>query len=171
MYTPSQEILEKYADVLVNFALGGGKGIKKREVVFLQVPESAKPLLKALRIAVFKAGGNPIINYIPDDFSRDFFDYADNEQIKFFPAKYLKGKIGEMDHVITIIAEANKYELKGVEPKKIMLNGLSMKPYMDWRNEKENKGKLTWTLAMYATSAMAKDAGMSLKGYWEEIII
>lgn len=170
MYTPSQQILEKYANVLVNFALGGGKGIKKGEVVFLQAPESAKPLLKALRITVFKAGGNPIINYIPDNFNRDFFDYANDEQIKFFPTKYLKGKIDEMDHVISIIAEVNKYELKGVDPKKIMLNGLSMKPYMDWRNEKENKGRLTWTLAMYATNAMAKNAGMSLRKYWEEII-
>ena len=170
MYTPSRKVLEKYADVLVNFALGGGKGIKKGEVVFLQVPESAKSLLKVLRIAVFKAGGNPIINYIPDNFSRDFFDYADERQIKFFPTKYLKGKIDEMDHVISIIAEVNKYELKGVDPKKIMLNGLSMKPYMDWRNEKENKGRLTWTIAMYATNAMAKNAGMSLGKYWEEII-
>src|SRR3990167_2795219 len=114
MYAPPQKILEKYADILVNFALGGGKGIKKGEVVFLQVPEAAKPLLKVLRIAVFKAGGNPIINYIPDNFSRDFFDYADDKQINFFPAKYLKGKIEEMDHVISIIAEADKYELKGV---------------------------------------------------------
>lgn len=170
MYTPSQKILEKYADVLVNFALGGGKGIKKGEVVFLQVPESAKQLLKALRITVLKAGGNPITNYIPDNFSRDFFDYADERQIKFFPTKYLKGKIDEMDHVISIIAEVNKYELKGVDPKKIMLNGLSMKPYMDWRNEKENKGRLTWTLAMYATDAMAEDVGMNLKEYWKEII-
>lgn len=170
MYTPSQKILEKYADVLVNFALGGGKGIKKGEVVFLQVPESAKQLLKALRITVLKAGGNPITNYIPDNFSRDFFDYADERQIKFFPTKYLKGKIDEMDHVISIIAEVNKYELKGVDPKKIMMNGHSMKPYMDWRNEKENKGRLTWTIAMYATNAMAKNAGMSLRKYWEEII-
>ena len=105
MYTPSEEVLEKYADVLINFALGEGKGIKKGEVVFLQVPESAKPLLKALRIAVFKAGGNPITNYIPDDLSRDFFDYADDKQIKFFPAKYLKGKIDEMDHVVSIVAQ------------------------------------------------------------------
>src|SRR3989338_5428805 len=30
-YNPSEEILEKYAKVLVNFALGSGKGIKKDE--------------------------------------------------------------------------------------------------------------------------------------------
>jgi hypothetical protein len=32
-YTPSKQILDKYADVMVNFALGGGKGIKKGDVV------------------------------------------------------------------------------------------------------------------------------------------
>jgi aminopeptidase len=170
MYVPSFKILEKYADVLVNFALGGGAGIKKGDVVFLQVPESAKPLLKALRIAVLKSGGNPIINYIPDDFSRDFFGYANDEQIKFFPAKYLKGKVDEMDHVLSVIAETNKYELKGIDPKKIMLSNLSRKPYIDWQNEKEHEGKMTWTLGLYGTPAMAKEVGMSLKEYWNQII-
>ena len=26
-FTPSQQVLERYADVLINFALGGGEGI------------------------------------------------------------------------------------------------------------------------------------------------
>ncbi len=170
MYTPSSKILQKYADVLVNFALGSGRGIKKGDVVFLQASESAKPLLRALRIAVLKSGGNPIINYFPDDFSREFFEYASIEQIKFFPAKYLKGKVDEMDHVVSIISETNKYELKGIDPKKIMLSNLSRKPYIDWQNEKENKGKMTWTLGLYGTRAMAKEAGMTLKEYWNQII-
>ena len=33
MYKPSQKILDKYADVLVNFALNSGAGVKKGEVV------------------------------------------------------------------------------------------------------------------------------------------
>jgi aminopeptidase len=170
MYAPSKKVLEKYADVLVNFALNNAHGIKKGQVVFLQVQESAKPLLIELRIAVLRAGGNPIINYIPDDMSRDFYENASEAQIKFFPEKYLKGKVEEMDHVISIISETNKYELKGIDPKKIMLDNLSFKPYMDWRNEKENQGKLTWTLGLYATPAMAKEAKMSLKDYWDQII-
>ena len=32
-YKPSKKVLEKYADVLVNFALGSYKGIKKGDVV------------------------------------------------------------------------------------------------------------------------------------------
>jgi len=45
-----------------------------------------------------------------------------------------------------------------------------MKPYKDWRDEKEDKGELTWTLGLYGTEAMAKEAGLSLEEYWNEII-
>jgi aminopeptidase len=170
MFTPSKKILEKYANVLINFALNSGKGIKKGEVVLLQVPESAKPLLKELRIAVLKSGGFPMNQYLPEGLLRDYYEYASDEQLKFFPAKYLRGKVDQMDHVVSIIADTDPYELKGIDPKKIMLSGLASKPYSDWRNEKESKGKLTWTLGLYATPEMAKEAGMSLESYWKQII-
>lgn len=170
MYKPPKKILERYADILINFALNNGKGVKKGEIVFLQVPESAKPLLVELRNAVLKAGAYPITEYLPDDYVRDFYEIANDDQIKFFPSKYLKGKVEEMDQVVSIISETNKYELKGIDPKKIMARGVAFKPYGDWRNEKENKGKLTWTLALYGTPAMAKEAGMTLEEYWKQII-
>ena len=170
MYTPSKRVLEKYADVLVNFALGGGKGVKKGQVVFLQVPESAKPLLVSLRRVVLFAGAYPITEYLPDNYAREFYELANDDQIKFFPKKYSKGKVEEMDHTIGIIADVDKYELKGIDPRKMMARGVAMKPYHDWQNEKEYRGKFSWTLAMYATPAMAKDARMSLREYWQQII-
>jgi aminopeptidase len=170
-YQPSETILEKYARVLVDFALGGGTGIKSREVVFLQVPECAKPFLIHLRRAVLKSGGFPIIQYLPDDITRDFFVRANNDQLSFFPDKYLKGKVEQMDHVVGILAETNKHELEGIDPQKIMTSQRAMKPYKDWRDQKENAGKLTWTLALYGTWAMAKEVHMTLKDYWDQIIL
>jgi len=174
-YRPSQKTLERYADVLVNYALGGGKGIKRGEVVLLSVPEVAKPLYIECVRAIRKAGGHVLSNYIPDDepgvnLAREFYDNATDEQIKFFPAKFLKGRTDEIDHSIFIIAETNKESLKGVDPKKIMMRGEAWKPAMEWRDEKENKGKFTWTLALYGTNAMAKEAHLSEKEYWQEII-
>ena len=61
MYTPSKKILERYADVLVNFALNSGKGIKKGEVVHLVAYEIAKPLYRELKISILKAGGQIIL--------------------------------------------------------------------------------------------------------------
>ena len=51
-----------------------------------------------------------------------------------------------------------------------MLSGLSTKPYNEWMDEKENNQKMTWTLGLYGTSAMAKEAGMTLEEYWNQII-
>ena len=54
-YTPSPEILERYAHVLINFALHGGKGIQAGEVVHLVVEDAAKPMLLPLHKAVIQA--------------------------------------------------------------------------------------------------------------------
>jgi aminopeptidase len=169
-FTPSQEILDKYADVLVNFGLNKCQGVKHNEVVFLQVPEVAKPLLRSLRKAVLKAGAHPIIQFMPDDMARDFYDDAQEHHLDFFPGKYLKGKVDEADHFIGIEADTNVKELEGIDPKKVMRKGKAMRQYRDWRNEKENQGKQSWTLALYGTEAMAKEAGLSLKEYWDQII-
>jgi aminopeptidase len=169
-YQPSREILDKYSDVLVNFALDSCRGIKKGDVVLLQVPECAKPMLISLRRAVLKAGGHPMIQYLPDDFGKEFYEIADDDQLVFFPEKYLRGKVDEIDHSIMIIADKNKHELSEIDPKKIMIRNESWKPYKDWRNEKENKGEFTWTLALYGVKEMADEVGMTLKEYWDEII-
>src|SRR3989344_3023412 len=175
-YTPSEKILANYADVLVNFALGGGTGIKKGEVVHITASETAKPLFIAVRNAVLDAGGHAIMHYAPDSsdpkesLARYFYQHADDHQLDWFPKKYVRGLVDEIDHVVHLISEANKKELEGIDAKKIMRRGIAWKPFRDWENEKEHKGKFTWTIALYGTPAMAKEAGLSEKGYWDEIV-
>jgi len=45
-----------------------------------------------------------------------------------------------------------------------------MRPLLDWRGEKENAGRFSWTLGLYGTPAMAAEAQMGLEEYWEQII-
>lgn len=175
MYKPSQKLLEKYADVLINFALGGGEGIKKGETIRLTAYDTAKPFYVELRRAILKAGGNILGNYLPSDekgisLEKEFYDLANDNQLKFFPDKLLKGLVAQIDHSVFIDSDTDKFALKGVDPKKIMTASRVFKPFKEWRDEKENRGKLTWTIALYATEAMAKEAGLSLKEYWDQII-
>ncbi len=93
MYTPSQEILEKYADVMVNFALRWGKWIKPWDVVFVQIPECAKPFYIPLQTAILKAWWHPIMQYIPDGVDRNFYENASDEQLSFVPEAYQKWRI------------------------------------------------------------------------------
>jgi len=170
MYIPKKEILEKYADVLINCALNGGNGIKESETVFLQVPEIAKPLLIALRNTALKAKAFPIIQFIPDGLDKEYYKLANQKQLEFFPEIYLRGKVNQADHFVSIIADSDLYELKDISPEKIMAKTKAFKPYMDWKRDKENSGKLTWTLALYGTKAMAKEANLTLEEYWNQII-
>ncbi len=175
MYYPPQKILRRYAHVLVNFALGGGKGIKRGETVYLIAEECAKPLYSALRNTILRAGGHVISGYRPSvdekhNLERDFYLIAENHQLEFFPAKYMKGLIENVDHSISIISQTDREALKGIPPKKIMQRGRAHKPYMEWSNAKENQGKFTWTVALYGTPAMAREAGLSEREYWNQII-
>ena len=169
-YQPQPEILEKYAHVLVNFALNSGKGVKKGEVVRLVVNESAKPLYLALRNRILRSGAHCISSYYPDNIDREYFELAEDAELKFFPKKYFRGLADEIDHSIGIISETDKHELEGIDPRKIMLAQKSRKPFKDWLDIKENAGKFTWTLALYGTPAMAEEAGMDIVEYWDQII-
>jgi aminopeptidase len=174
-YTPPQEILERYASVLVDFALGGGEGIKAGEVVRVSAPESAKPLYAELLKAVWRAGGHVIGGYYPDEEqgmggSKAFYELADEQQLDHFPAHYLRGLVDEMDHQVSAIADSDPHSLESVDPAKIMRRGETLREVMDWRGEKENEGRFSWTLGLYGTAAMAAEAGMSTEEYWEQII-
>lgn len=170
MYQPKDEVLKKYADVLIKYALWSGEGVKKGEVVFLQVPESAKPMLTPLQQAVLEAGAHPLIHYIPEGVSRSFLKKASPEQLIWQPKSYLLERVKTADHFVSMISTNDKFEYKGVDPARIMDSQNSLKFYMDARHDKENAGKLTWTLALYGTKAMAKEAKLSLEDYWNEII-
>ena len=174
-YHPPQKILERYADVLVNFALNSGKGIKKGEVVIVTANESAKPLYAEVLRAIWKAGGHVIPRYNPDNepwfkFDRIFFDHAEEHQIMHFPSKMYKGLVEESDHSIYIISDTDMHSLQGVPPHKLVKRERALKPFKDWRFEKENQGEFTWTLGLYGTPAMAKEAKLSEKEYWNQII-
>jgi aminopeptidase len=88
MFLPSDELLKKYADVLVKFALRSGDGVKKDDVVFVQIPECAKPFYLPLQKAILEAGAHPIFQYLPDGVTRHFFDHAQDHQIIYYPKAY-----------------------------------------------------------------------------------
>ena len=177
MYTPSQKTLDAYADVMVNFALNKGKGIKKGDTVYLAAHEAGKPLYMACRRAITRAGGNTIGHFMPNEDVRttwcdkEFFsDVQSPKQLSFFPKHFLQGLINDIDHYLYILSVHDIDALKGVDPKDIMeRQKIWFGKFLEMRSEKENAGKLTWSLCLYGTDALAREAGMGLAVYWKEI--
>jgi aminopeptidase len=175
-YTPPKKILERYADVLVNFALGHGKGIKKDEVVHVVISEYAKPLLLEIQKKILEARSHLILEYLPNGFNRQthvnriFYEKATEEQLNFYPKKFYEGLFQEIDHMLIIISDTDPQGLQGIDPGKILVRQKSMRPYLEHRMEKTTRGEMSWTLALYPTEKQAEEANMSEKEFWNQVI-
>lgn len=168
-YQPDKKILKNYASVMVDFALGKGKGVKKGEVVYLVYDAAALPLAISIYERILEIGAHPIVKEAREEFEKIFFDKASDEQLKFTPKKYLKSLVDTIDHRLYLIAPENPFLLKDVDPKKIVLANSSRQILKKWLFEKEDKGKLTWSLCLYGTEGMAKEAGLTIEDFWQQI--
>lgn len=170
MFQPTATILKNYADLLVKFSLNGGKGVLPRQTVDLSVPDTAKPLLFALVQSVLESGAYPKIHCIPTEIDKVFFTYASDDQLTHFPEAYKRAETDLIDHRVSIIADPNPRDLQEIDPVKIFKAMDSRRIARDWLWKKEQEGRFTWTLALFGTEAMAKEAEMSLEEYWGQII-
>ena len=169
MYTPSSQILKKYADVMIKFALNSGKGIKKKDVVYIVTSLPGLPLAKEVYKSVLGEGGYPMINVIDDDFKLLQVKNATDEQLSFFPQKFYRGLADTIDHWVRILADEDPMYLKNADPAKVLLSNRAVRKFREWLDQKEDKGKFTWTLCLYGTEKMAAEAGLSLEEYWKQI--
>jgi aminopeptidase len=169
MYQPSEEMLRKYASVLVNFALGSGDGIQKNDVVLIAAQTPGLPLAREVYRTVVQSGGHPLMNIIDDDARKILLSEGSDPQIGFFPEKYYRGLGDTIDHSVRILADRDPLYLSAVDPRRILLNTTSTKPYRDQLDAKEDAGSFTWTLCLYGTDGVAKEAGMSPQEYWTQI--
>jgi aminopeptidase len=171
---PPQEILERYANLLVNYALGGGAGIKPGDVVGLYIEEDAKPLLLEIGKAVWRAGGHLMTTFTPADHAdwnlqKAFFEIASPDQLDFFPAVWEKAWYESIDHFMMVLAPRDLHSLTGVDAEKIYRHDRAFGPVLDYRFDRVRAGELSWTLCVYGTDALAAEAGMTLEEYWEQI--
>ena len=162
--------LVKFGSTFVGLIGPTNVGLPKEGVVVLEhYYDQAKKLMDKINTLAQQVISDAK-KYDDVGFCREYFELASEDQLKFFPAKYVRGLIDQIDHSIGIISETDKHELEGIDPKKIMLRNIAFKPAKEWRDAKENAGKFTWTLALYGTPAMATEAKMSLEKYWDQII-
>lgn len=169
-YQPNSTILNKYAQVLVRFALNSGQGLRSGEVVELIVPDVAKPLALALHNEVLRAGGHPLVRLLPTGFDQDYYQLANDDQLTFFARDYWRAKADLLDHHIQILADPYPSELQKIESSRIIKARDARREYRDWLTQKELHDQFTWSIALWGDQAKADLVGLSLEDYWQQII-
>jgi aminopeptidase len=174
-YEPSEEIVARYARLLVDFALGNGEGINPGETVRVVGSEETKPLWAEVCRAVWRSGGNVIPELTPTqderfNLERDFYELARDAQLDYFPEKYRRGLIDELTHMVYIDGSDHPKAMKDVDPQKMMRRQAAFMPLIAWQQEKEAAGLFHWTIGLWGTAAMAAEAELTVEQYWEQII-
>jgi aminopeptidase len=174
-YRPSQEILERYARLTVQYGLRDGAGIQPGETVRVSASEDAKPLYFEICREIWRRGGHVIHDFRPEDdgahnFAAAFYELASDAQLAHAPERYLRGLYDEIDHMIFVVGDRNPFATEGVDPAQKAKRAPATAKVWELRGPKERAGLLHWTIVLWGTEALAAEAKMTLEEYWEQII-
>lgn len=170
-YQPEQVILDRYADVLVNYALGNGNGVQPRERVWVRANTSALPLYSAVLRSIIDAKAS-YIEGLHDDMSgtlRYLHNNGEAHQLSDNPRSLYDGMARNTDHMLVIASEHDVDELADADPAKVLQYRTRL-TVRDKFEKKEAAGKFSWTVGLFPTSSMTERAGMGVEEYWRQII-
>lgn len=118
----------------------------------------ALPLAREVYKQVVQANAYPLYDVSDDQVSNYFYKYATPEQLNHKPdVMEFMAKLA--DKTITIVGEANKRELSGADPKKLLERSKLIRPV------KEIIMNKPWVLTYVPTHGMAQDANLSFDDF------
>ncbi len=99
----------------------------------------------------------------------DFYEKSGAAQLTFI-APGEKELYEKIDGRIFLRAPQSLTHLKDIDPAKIGKSIVSRKPLKDILDKREETGRYSWTLCTVPTEELAKQAGMSLREYTDQIV-
>lgn len=162
---------EKYAEVMIwalETARRNGK-FKRYDTILLRSDLSALPLARAIYGKLLLRRFQVILRLnAPEEFSKEFYQRADNKQLSFIAAGEKEFQ-GGINGLISLRAPEDLTHLKQVDPARIAQSAVAHKPLREILDLREQKGLFSWTLCNYPTEELAKRAGLSLKEYASQV--
>lgn len=155
-----QEILEKYADLIVNYCVE----LKKGERAYVTTTTIALPLLKEVQKAALKVGAFLEYNLQFESVTETFFKYADDDLLKMKSA-FRSHAFENFDAYIVIRAPFDLYESSRIDPAKRRIRAKALKDISQIYAQRTSSKALKRTICEFPTQASADLAGMSLDEY------
>ena len=154
-------VLEKYADVLVNYSTK----VKKGDLVIIYARGyESQPLIKEIYKLCLLNGANPIVRTSMDEISETFIKYANDEQLGYID-EMSKIEVEKADVMIFIGAPYNVKSMAKADSSKLAKRSKATHPVLARRLERSAAGDMRWVIADYPTNALAQEANMSLEEY------
>ncbi len=146
-YTPPEEILVKYADLIVNFSLNKGNPIEKGDVMLIEALDYASPFIIKLSEVIEQNGAKFLLHH-SDDYSKEDFLQKIQASNKFIKVATSIKKTKDFDTETD--KSFRKYKIQIIRRK----------------NEADN---LDRCICLYPSEYMAQIGGVDLKTFWNQI--
>jgi aminopeptidase len=152
--------VRRLADVVVNYSTG----VKEGDVLMIQGPELAEPLIVEIVRAALAAGAIPHVRASVQGVDEAYLAAASDAQLDHLPPAALED-MNAIDARIAIIGAWNTRELSGIDPAKLARRSAAAQPLMGRFMERSSAGELRWCVTAYPCDAFAQDADMSIDAY------
>jgi aminopeptidase len=166
----SEQELTRYADVLLwGLQTARRRKFKNNDAVALRYHLPARPLAEILYDKILRRGLNPVPRAMETpEMEKSFYARATPRQLEFVAAgeENLNRRLSGSIH---LYAPESVTHLGEVDPRKIGRAVVARKFLRDVLKRREERGHFSWTLSVFPTMALARQARMSLKAYTRQI--
>ena len=167
----SDLLLTRYAEVLLwGLGIARRQRFRPRDVILLRFDPPAVRLAEILYRRILEREMHPVIRMNPTPaMEQSFFQCATDPQLLFTPPGE-EPLYRQLNGSIFLHAPESLTHLSGVDPKKIGRAAGSKKFLRDIMTERESSGRLSWTLCLFPTEELARQAGLSLQEYTRQVV-
>ena len=152
--------VERLADVLVSYSLA----VKAGELVVLEAPSLAAPLLLELYRRVLQAGAHPQVRVALEGLGSARLELGTDEQLDWISPVFPED-VERADARVHVLAPHNTREASQIDPSRQARASRARSPHVTRMLERSAAGDFRWVITAFPTQAAAQEAGMSLAEY------
>jgi aminopeptidase len=167
----SEKTIEKYCGVVLWALKKARKGpTRKNEVIMIRYELPALRLGEALQSSLLDAGMHPVLRMaMTPRMEKQFYVKANKKQLVFQPPGE-KELYQKLNGGIYLHAPDSLTHLADVDSKKIGKTAVARKPLKDILDRREETGKFSWTLCLFPTAELARQAKLPMARYADQVI-
>ena len=169
--TFSDETIKKYCHVLMWALKTARKGpCRKNEIVMIRYELPALRLAEALQSSLLDAGMNPVLRVgMTPRMEKQFYVKSNKRQLVFQPPGE-RELYQKLNGGIYLHAPDSLTHLADVDSNKIGKAAVARKSLKDILDRREETGKFSWTLCLFPTAELAKQAKLPMAQYAAQVI-
>jgi aminopeptidase len=152
--------VERLAELIVGYSLG----LRERQLMRIDGPPVATPLIAALHRAALRAGAHPYASVELEGIDELKIAEASDAQLEFIsPIDW--EEIERLDAIVTIWSQSNTRALTRLDTERQQRLIAAERKLLMRRRERIERGEMSWCGTLAPTHAHAQDAEMSLREY------